>query len=89
MCYGFEANPTLAKRLQNIYKNHSNVNILHTAVADQDGEIDFNISNNDGASSSIGNFNLEWPSAKVKYMEMKVRVPSINCKRPINYRVFI
>lgn len=55
VCYGFEANPELYKKLIKRFRKHSNVHIYNVAVTDQDGEIDFNISSNSGASSSVGN----------------------------------
>lgn len=47
ICYGFEANPELAKKLSNEYKNDKRVRIIHGAVTAFDGEVEFNISSKD------------------------------------------
>lgn len=75
-CYGFEANPTLFKALKEKYKKYPHVHIIHAAVADHDGEIEFNISDNEGASSSIGHFDSKWPN-KIKMIQT-IKVPCIN-----------
>jgi FkbM family methyltransferase len=79
-CYGFEANPDLCAMLQKKFRKHSNVYIFNFAVTGQDGEVDFNISNNGGASSSIGNFAEDWEHYKSGNVRMvkTVCVPSIN-----------
>jgi FkbM family methyltransferase len=79
-CYGFEANPDLYAKLEKQFKKHSNVHLFNFAVTGQDGEVDFNISSNDGASSSIGNFAEDWEHYKSGSVRMvkTVSVPSIN-----------
>ena len=80
ICYGFEANPELCVELRRRFNKYSNVHIFNAAVTDQDGEIDFNISSNDGLSSSVGHFKEEWgnyKSGKVR-MEKTIRISSIN-----------
>jgi FkbM family methyltransferase len=79
-CYAFEANPDLYAKLKKRFKKYSNVHIFNFAVSDQDGEVDFNISNNGGASSSIGDFAKDWELYKSGSVRMvkTVRVPSIN-----------
>ena len=81
-CYGFEANPERFKKLQKRYGSNSHIHLYNMAVANRDGEITFNISNNNnGASSSIGTFNEEWNE---KYngekitMIKSITVPCIN-----------
>ena len=76
-CYGFEADPELFAKLQKDFKRYPNVHIYNVAVAKEKGEIEFNISNNDGASSSIGSFNENWPNNHVQMVE-KIKIPSIN-----------
>lgn len=80
-CYGFEPNTKRFKKLHKKYNKHHNVHLFNVAVAQYDGEINFNISNNNnGASSSIGNFNKEWEnfkSGKIKMIK-SIRVPCIN-----------
>ena len=80
ICYGFEANPELYKKLRTRFRKHENVHIFNVAVTDQDGEIDFNISSNDGASSSVGRFKEEWDNFKSGDVRMikTIRIPSIN-----------
>ena len=79
-CYGFEPNPKLYAKLKEKYKKYSNVFIYNYAVADRAGKIEFNISSNGGASSSIGTFSEDWGpynSGKVR-MISTIRVDSIN-----------
>jgi FkbM family methyltransferase len=81
-CYCFEANPERFNKLSLKYNKKSNIHLYNVAVADYDGEIEFNISkNNNGASSSIGNFNQEWLNdidEKDVVMIDKIKVPCIN-----------
>lgn len=91
-CYGFEANPEIFKSLQARYGKRANVYLFNVAVANYDGEIEFNISNNDGAASSIGHFNENWDNFKtgqVKFTKT-IKVPCINLchfleKKGVNY----
>lgn len=82
MCYGFEANPDRYKKLIQKYGKYDNIKILNVSVADYDGEIEFNISNNnDGASSSVGNFSEDWQNNQTQdgiRMIKKIKVPCIN-----------
>lgn len=79
-CYGFEANPALFAILQTKYGKYPNVHLSNVAVADRDGFVEFNISSNDGASSSIGHFDEQWENFKSGSvrMEKTITVPSIN-----------
>jgi FkbM family methyltransferase len=81
-CYGFEANPERFKKLERKYGGYSYIKLYNVAVASYDGEITFNISsNNNGASSSIGNFNAGWnqeyEGEKIE-MVKSITVPCIN-----------
>lgn len=85
--YCFEANPELCAELKARYGREQNVSIVHAAVSVDDGETEFNISNNDAASSSLGQFHEEWnhfQSGEVTFVKM-IRVPSLNlynfCKK--------
>jgi len=87
-CYCFEANPERFKYIKNKYKHYSNVKLYNFAVATYDGEITFNISSNNGASSSIGNFENSWKRTNgSKNIEMinSITIPCINlynfCKK--------
>ncbi|MDI5898172.1 FkbM family methyltransferase [Flavobacterium yafengii] len=62
LCYGFEANPELYKNLIKKYRFYRNVHIINAAVTDYNGVIKFNISSNNGLSSSIGEFKQNWPN---------------------------
>lgn len=80
-CFGFEANPKRFKKLNGKYKKYPNIKLNNVAIAQYDGEITFNISNNNGASSSIGTFDEKWQKEyKGKKIEMikSIRVPCIN-----------
>lgn len=81
-CYCFEANPDRFNKLVAKYKSNTNIHLFNVAVADYDGEIEFNISkNNNGASSSVGNFNQEWLKEideEDVVMVDKIKVPCIN-----------
>lgn len=74
-CYGFEANPVLYKIQKRKYKYYKNVHIIHAAVTDYNGIIKFNVSDNNGASSSIGEFKQEYPG-NIK-MVNTIDVPAI------------
>ena len=82
VCYGFEANPERYKKLIKGYGKYKYIKLFNVAVAQYDGEIMFNISNNnDGASSSIGTFKEEWEykyDGKKIEMIKSIRVPCIN-----------
>lgn len=79
-CYGFEANPDLFAQLEKEFRRFSHVRLHNKAVADFDGEVDFNISSNDGASSSLGNFDDNWENFKSGQVRINrtIRVPCIN-----------
>lgn len=75
VCYGFEANPELYKMLIKKYRFYKNIHIVHAAVTDYSGVIKFNISSNNGQSSSIGNFKETWPNdIKMLY---NIEVPAL------------
>ena len=86
-CYGFEANPEVFRELEEEYREYPHVHLFNVAVADFDGEVTFNISSNDGASSSIGNFDDNWEGYRSRLVTMTktIKVPSINllsfCRR--------
>ena len=83
-CYVFEANPDRYRKLNNKFSEHRHIHLYNVAVADYDGEIEFNISsNNNGASSSVGNFNEKWRQGNVSAsndiaMIKTIKVPCIN-----------
>lgn len=81
-CYCFEANPERYEILKRKFSRFENVKIFNYAVSDYDGEIEFNISSNDnGDSSSIGNFNKEWLKTQEPdeiRMNRRIKIPCIN-----------
>jgi len=80
-CYGFEPNPERFKKLQRKYSRYPNVHLFNVAAAQYDGEINFNITSNNGASSSVGHFDEEWEKeCKGEKIEMikSITVPCIN-----------
>jgi len=84
ICYGFEANPELFTLLQDEFRWYRNVKLFNVAVADYDGEIEFNISNNDGASSSIGHFEVEWENYKSGQIRFD-KVIRVSCVNLFNF----
>lgn len=85
--YVFEANPYRFKGLQAKYGSDVHIEIHHVAVADRDGEIQFNISNNNnGASSSIGTFKDEWDQ---QYNSRKIEMVESVTVRCINLANFL
>ena len=76
-CYCFEANPKLFAELKNDFRSYKNVRLFNMAVAKESGVIEFNISSNDGASSSIGSFSDSWNHPEVKMVET-IEVQSVN-----------
>lgn len=75
ICYGFEANPEFYIPLKKKYRFFKNVHIINAAVTDYNGVIKFNISSNDGASSSIGEFKKDWNDS-IKIVNT-IEVPAI------------
>ncbi len=75
-CYAFEANPEIHKLVSKRFKKYKDVTIINAAVSKEEGEIEFNISNN-GVSSSIGSFDENWTNKEVKMIK-KIKVKSIN-----------
>ena len=76
-CFGFEPNPKRFEVLKRKYNKFDNIKLFNMAVSTYNGEVDLNISNNDGTSSSIGEFDPNWD----KYKDGSVRMDStINVK---------
>lgn len=61
-CYIFEANPKRFMSIVSRYQKYSHIHLYNMAAATQhNGEVVLNISsNNNGASSSLGDFNKGW-----------------------------
>ena len=79
-CFCFEPNPYRYKKLINKYKKYPNVHIYNVALSNYDGIVKFNISNNNGASSSIGSFDEAWAKKnknKIKIIDT-IEVECIN-----------
>lgn len=75
VCYGFEANPELYKKLKTKYRFYKNIHIVNAAVTDFTGVVKFNISSNNGESSSIGEFNKDYPD-QIKMIKT-IEVPAV------------
>jgi FkbM family methyltransferase len=52
IAYGYEAHPAYCQRLQHLYRNHHNINIINAAVCDQEGVVPLFLS---PASNGEGN----------------------------------
>jgi len=84
-CYGFEPNPELFAIVQRKYGRYKNVHIINAAVAEKDGEVQLNVSSNDGASSSLGQFDDEWDG----YRSGQVRMVGSMTVRSVNLLDFL
>jgi FkbM family methyltransferase len=87
-CYGFEANPSLFESAKRKFRWFPNVHIYNKAVCKENGILKFNISNNRGASSSLGTFKKNWSNDI--FMIKSIDVSSINLmdflrEKDINY----
>ncbi|TRX41252.1 FkbM family methyltransferase [Flavobacterium restrictum] len=82
VCYGFEANPELYHLLLKKYKKYNNIHIINAAVTDYNGVVSFNISSNNGASSSVGAFKAGWNDS-IK-MVRTIKVPAIRLSDFLN-----
>jgi FkbM family methyltransferase len=79
MCHAFEPNPDLFAKLVRKYGHQSNVRLINAAVAQQNGEVTLNISSNDAASSSLGNFDERYDGYRSGIrMVTQVKVRSVN-----------
>jgi len=83
-CFGFEANPEFYRQLVKKYRFYKNIHIIHAAVTDYNGIIKFNISSNNGASSSIGEFKTGWNDS-IK-MVRSIEVPALRLSDFLNER---
>lgn len=77
--YAFEANPNFCILLKRRFAIHSNVNIINAAVCEKHNDvIDFNISKNNGDSSSILEPNPENELFSAIKSENTIKVPTVN-----------
>jgi len=72
-----EANPKIYKRLVERCQNSDGVKCYNYAICDHKGEVDFHVTNNDSASSSILNLKVHKHYYPHIYNEETIRVPSI------------
>lgn len=86
--HGFEANPDLYEIVRHRHRRHPWVHIHNLAVATHDGEIEFHISSNDGASSSIGHFDERWEDFRSGQVQVArtIRVRCVNLCRFLDER---
>lgn len=76
--YAFEANPVFSTILSNRFKEQKNVNIINAAVCgEHGGVVKFNISENNGASSSLLEPNQKNPLYSAIKTKNVVYVPKI------------
>jgi len=77
---GIEANPELFRALQRRYRRYPYVALYNVAAAAEAGHARFNISSNDGKSSSLGEFRADWTQRKTGQVRMdgSIRVPCVN-----------
>jgi FkbM family methyltransferase len=79
--YAFEANPNFCEYLKERFKPNKNVNIINAAICEKHNEfIDFNISKNNGDSSSILKANKESNLFDLIESNQTIKVPTINLK---------
>ena len=79
VCYGIEADPTLAARAQVQFAANKNIHIVHAAVCDVNGSVTFNLHDN-RAASSIGRMGDDYrkSTGNAIHPVESVRVPAIN-----------
>lgn len=65
--FAFEATPAVATRLaENVALNGlDNVTVVHSAVCDRSGEIEFRLHDDDSEGNSMVNFAADWPTVRV------------------------
>lgn len=68
-CYAFKANPEIFKKIPKIIKLFPGVNIYNKAIANSNGNLKFNISSNDGASSSLSKFDKNWNNSSIQMIK--------------------
>lgn len=74
--YGFEANPELHELCQQRFAGLPHVRIIHGALSDRSGTVSFNVSSNEGLSSSLGTFRTTWQSHI--QLTRQIQVPALN-----------
>ncbi len=86
--YCFEANPAMVDKLRRRFAWRKNVEIIHAAVTGVDGTVTFNVSSRNGASSSVGRFDEEFPGVKEGrlYVAKSISVPSLDLLRFLRER---
>lgn len=92
--YGFDANPVKVQNAKKIFEGDRRFKFIYGALCDKDtGFVEFNITENWDASSSIGTFNPEFPHMKDPDSKLyntqvrKINVPCLNLVTFLNARV--
>lgn len=75
LAIGVEANPDLFEKLKIRYRNKKYIQLIHGAATSFNGTVTFNISDNHGLSSSLGQFKQGFGDIK---MIKTVSVPAFN-----------
>ena len=79
--YAFEANPNFCEYLKSRFQDNKNVTIINAAICEKHNDfIDFNISKNNGDSSSILKANKESVLFDLIESNQTIKVPTINLK---------
>jgi FkbM family methyltransferase len=85
--YAFEANPNFCEYLKQRFNPNKNVRIINAAICEKHNEfIDFNISKNNGDSSSILKANKESNLFDLIESNQTIKVPTINLKNFLEER---
>ncbi len=81
LCYGFDANPDKIEQAEKFYQNDLNVKFIYGALMEKSGEeVEFTITTNWTAASSLGSPNPEFGHMKSGLLtaQKKIKVPTIN-----------
>jgi FkbM family methyltransferase len=77
--YAFEANPNFCRILQQRFINNNNVKIINAAICEKHNTfVDFNISSNNGDSSSLLEANKSNELYNTILPKEKIKIPAIN-----------
>jgi FkbM family methyltransferase len=79
ICYGFEADPLLAAKAQELFAKNNKIHIIHAALCEWNGSVSFSI-HDDIAASSIGQLGDDYRRATGNKIHPvnSVVVPAIN-----------
>jgi hypothetical protein len=85
--YAFEANPTFCEHLKSRFSHNKNIHIINAAICEKHNDyLDFNISKNNGDSSSILKSNKDCNLHDMIESNQTIRVSTINLKNFLEER---